>query len=196
MNNIIIIGIGGTGAILTERLFSENNCHAIAIDTDKKSLDKRLVDEKILLAPKECRGSSAFSVIRGRLAAEESYYQLKSLLAGIRSVIVVTGLGGGTGSGAVPIMAEIAKNAGLEIVVFATMPFSVESDRCNTAKSALATLQSMNIPTVVHDIAERENTDKSLTEFIDMIDNAVIEGVTALINKFESTKSILSREGS
>jgi len=115
----------------------------VAVNTDKQQLAV-LSDDlvKILIGKSVTRGLGAGGYPEiGRKAAEESRNELKEVLEGADLVFAVAGLGKGTGTGSIPVVAEIAKSMGALVIAVVTMPFSVEGARIHKAEEGLARLR-------------------------------------------------------
>lgn len=130
---ILVAGIGNAGVVLVDRLALAgfgNALDLLAINTDSVSLGSSVVGKKILLGSKTARGlGTGGDPEVGAEAAEEAEAELLAALEGAHIVIVCAGLGGGVGSGAAPILAELAKKQGALVVALATVPFSFEGRR-------------------------------------------------------------------
>lgn len=142
---IQIVGIGGAGANALDRLALDGVAPAslIAANTDAQALLASVAGEKIQLGASATRGlGSGGDPELGRCAAEESAAALHCALEGAEAVILLAGLGGGTGSGAAPLVAELAREAGALVIAVVTLPFSFEGKRrAAQAADALAELQ-------------------------------------------------------
>ncbi len=129
---IKVIGVGGAGANAVDRLKMENleRLQLAVINTDHQALASSPVQDKILIGMGVTRGLGAGGdPERGREAAESDREKIAAVVKDTDLVFLVTGMGGGTGSGASPIVAEIAAEAGALVIAFVTMPFSFEGGR-------------------------------------------------------------------
>ena len=142
--NIKIIGIGGAGANALDRLALDGVTPAclIAANTEAQALVASVAGEKIQLGLAATRGlGSGGDPDLGRCAAEEAAAEIRAALEGAEAVFVVAGLGGGTGSGAAPLVAELAREAGALVIAVVTLPFTFEGKRrAAQASDALAAL--------------------------------------------------------
>ncbi len=130
--SIKVVGVGGAGANALDRIVLDGleKADHIAINTDVQSLASSVAATKVQLGRTVTRGLGAGGDPElGYNAAAESTEEIRQVLAGARMVFVCTGLGGGTGSGAAPLVAQIAREAGSLVVGFATLPFSFEGRR-------------------------------------------------------------------
>ena len=144
--NIKVVGIGGAGGNAVSRMASAKiqGVELIALNCDIQDLKKTKAAKTLQIGRNLTKGLGAgMNPEIGRLAAEENKEEISELLKGADMVFLACGLGGGTGTGATPVVAELAKQAGSLVVVVATMPFSFEGiQRHQVAKTALATLES------------------------------------------------------
>ncbi|RKX35514.1 MAG: cell division protein FtsZ [Verrucomicrobia bacterium] len=129
---IKLVGVGGAGSNAVDRLKMENpeRVRLATINTDGQALASSPVEEKILIGISVTRGIGAGGDPElGRLAAETEKDRLAESLRGTDLVFLVAGMGGGTGSGAAPVVAEVASQEGALVIGFVTMPFSFEGGR-------------------------------------------------------------------
>jgi cell division protein FtsZ len=130
--SIKVAGIGGAGCNALDRIVLDGleKADHIAINTDVQSLASSVAANKVQLGRTTTRGLGAGGDPEvGYNAAAEAGDEIRQALAGARMVFVCAGLGGGTGSGAAPVVAQIARDAGSLVVGLATMPFSFEGRR-------------------------------------------------------------------
>jgi cell division protein FtsZ len=126
---IKIIGLGGGGSNAINRMIELglSGVEYIAANTDAQALRDSLADKKIQLGPALTRGLGAGgSPEKGELAADESARQIQAALAGADMVFLTAGMGGGTGTGAIPVAARISRSVGAVTVGIVTLPFSFE----------------------------------------------------------------------
>lgn len=143
---IKIVGVGGAGSNALDRIVLDGigDAEILAINTDAQSLTGSVAAQKVQLGRVATRGLGAGGDPEVGLAAgEEAADEIRRALEGAEMVFVCAGLGGGTGSGAAPLVAGIAKERGALTIVFATMPFAFEGKRRRAqAGEALAALQN------------------------------------------------------
>jgi len=145
MNPIIkVIGAGGSGSNTISRMakFQMLGVDLISVNTDAQALFFSKADKKILIG-KDITGGlgTGMDPNLGRKSAEESKKEIEESLKGSDMVFITCGLGGGTGSGASPIIADVAKSAGVLTIAVVTTPFSFEgAERKKIAMSALSSL--------------------------------------------------------
>jgi len=142
---IIVVGTGGAGCNTVDRMMTIGikDVICIACNTDNQHLRKVKANRKILLGPATTKGLGAGGFPQvGAAAAEESRDEIKNALSGADLVFITAGMGGGTGTGSAPIIAQIAKEEiGAIIVGVVTMPFSSEKTRIEKAKIGLNQLR-------------------------------------------------------
>ncbi len=143
--SIAIIGVGGAGSNVLDRITLDRTLDAslVCMHTDVRVLSHAMAPTKLQLGTELMRGVGAGGdPDLGREAALFSRDVIRQTLAGHQIIFICAGLGGGTGSGAAPVIAEIAKSTGALVLVVATMPFSFEGRRRVTqAEEALELLQ-------------------------------------------------------
>jgi len=142
---IKIVGVGGAGANALDRIVLDGmeNAEMVAVNTDVQSLASSVATQKVQIGRAATRGLGAGGDPElGFNAAEESADELREVLQGGRMVFICTGLGGGTGSGAAPVLAQMARESGALVLAFATLPFAFEGKRrAAQAAAALRELQ-------------------------------------------------------
>ena len=151
---ILVIGCGGAGNNTVKRLMTigVQGAECIAVNTDKQHLAVTTAHRKLLIGERITRGLGAGGYPHvGQAAAEESAPQLTEILRDADLVFIAAGMGGGTGTGSAPVVAEIAKKNDAIVVGVVTMPFALEKTRIDKAQSGLARLQEYSDTCVVID---------------------------------------------
>jgi len=131
---IKVIGVGGAGCNAITRMVREQmrGVEFIAMNTDAQHLEITEASVRIQFGERITRGLGAGGEpISGQKAAEQSYDEIKQALAGADMIFVVAGMGGGTGTGSAPVVAQIAKEGGALTVAVVTKPFTFEGNRRN-----------------------------------------------------------------
>ncbi len=152
--HILVIGIGGAGNNAVTRLMdmSIDGAECIAMNTDALHLDASKAHKKVLIGEKLTRGLGVGGNPRlGRAAIEESRKRVEDLLADVDIVFITAGLGGGTGTGAAPIIANMARRRGAITVAVVTTPFRIEKGRMEYAAQALTEMRRQCDTVVVID---------------------------------------------
>lgn len=129
---IKVIGVGGAGNNAVNRMVEAGiqNVDFITVNTDIKALEKSLAPDKIIIGEKITRGRGAGANPEvGAKAAEENLDDIKKALTGADMLFITSGMGGGTGTGAAPIIAKLAKEMGILTVGIVTKPFAFEGSR-------------------------------------------------------------------
>lgn len=144
---IKLVGVGGAGANAVDRLKMENleRLQLAVINTDYQALASSPVQDKVLIGMSVTRGLGAGGDPElGREAAEADREKISTVVKDCDLVFLIAGMGGGTGSGAAPAVAEIAAETGALVIAFVTMPFSFEGGRrLKQAEEGLAALRKV-----------------------------------------------------
>ena len=130
--NIKVIGVGGGGNNAVNRMIAANirGVEFIAVNTDNQALNNSSASRRIVIGEKVTGGKGAGSNPElGKRSAEESLSEIKDALEGADMVFITTGMGGGTGTGAAPIIAKLAKDMGILTIGIVTKPFAFEGRR-------------------------------------------------------------------
>ena len=142
---ILVIGVGGAGNNAVNRMVDENvqGVELVGVNTDRQALSLCKAETKIQIGEKLTKGLGAGAKPEiGEAAVEENREEITELVQGSDMVFVTCGMGGGTGTGAAPIIAEISKGLGILTVGVVTKPFTFEGKpRMNNAMSGIARLQ-------------------------------------------------------
>lgn len=143
--SIKVIGVGGGGGNAVNRMLDSglNSVEYVSINTDVQALRHSKATQKIVIGDKLTRGRGAGgNPEKGQRAAEESRDEIAAALKGTQMVFITAGMGGGTGTGAAPIVAEIAKELGILTVGIVTKPFEFEGrKRMEQAEMGLSSLK-------------------------------------------------------
>ena len=128
---IKVVGVGGAGVRFVDRLASDNVSvpAVLAMDTDAEALDRSRASVKLQLGEPRTKGLGAGGdPAIGCDAAEDDREMIRTALSGCELVLAVAGLGGGTGSGALPVVLRIAREEGITAFAFVTLPFTIEGN--------------------------------------------------------------------
>ena len=186
---ISVIGIGGAGgnAINTMINANINNIDFIAANTDGQALSRSLTTRQIQLGKNTTLGLGAGSDSEtGRKAAEESIEEIISELGDVNMLFITTGMGGGTGSGAAPVIAKTAREKGILTVAVVTKPFDFEGKkRMEVAENGLALLKE-NVDTLIvipnQNLFKIANEKTTFAEAFKMADDVLYQGVCGITN--------------
>ncbi|MGM7684272.1 cell division protein FtsZ [Cytobacillus sp. Hm23] len=210
---IKVIGVGGGGNNAVNRMIEHGvqGVEFIAVNTDAQALNLSKAEIKMQIGAKLTRGLGAGANPEvGKKAAEESKEQLEEVLNGADMVFVTAGMGGGTGTGAAPVIAQIAKDLGALTVGVVTRPFTFEGRKRSTqAGGGIAAMKdSVDTLIVIPNDRLLEIVDKNtpMLEAFREADNVLRQGVQGisdliatpgLINlDFADVKTIMSNRGS
>ena len=152
--HIAVIGVGGAGNNTVSRLMETGivGAECIAINTDSIHLGASKANKKVLIGEKLTKGLGVGGDPKlGRAAIEESKKRVEELLSDVNIAFITAGLGGGTGTGAAPIIAEIARRKGAITVGVVTTPFRIEKGRMEYAAAALTEMRRQCDTVVVID---------------------------------------------
>ncbi len=210
---IKVVGVGGSGHNAIHRMINSglSGVEFVAVNSDAQSLHHSKADKKIQIGKQTTRGLGAgMNPEIGRASAEENKEEIAEVLKGSDMVFVTCGLGGGTGTGAAPVVAEIAKEAGILTVAVVTKPFAFEgARRREIAEKGLEELKERvdTIITIPNDrILQIIDKKTSLLDAFRTVDDVLRQGVQGiadlvttpgLINvDFADVKSVMSQAGS
>jgi cell division protein FtsZ len=191
---ITLIGIGGGGCNMIDNYCEKNKymIKIIAANTDNQVLKESIAPIKIQLGPKLCEGRGAgMNPSVGEQSAHESFKEIKQHLEGSDMVFVCAGLGGGTGSGAAPVIAQLAQEMGILTMAVVTFPFSFESGRESIAQDALQKIQSYADSTMViyndkiFDMVPKHTGMRESYEIIDDVLFDAVHGVCEMILQYQ-----------
>lgn len=178
--NIKVIGVGGMGSNAITWLYNKgiSGATVYGMNTDALHLSVTKADEKVLIGKELTRGLGCGGLPnRGREAAKEAISDIKKAVSGADMVFVIAGMGGGTGTGAAPVIGQIAKEVGAIVIGVVTMPFESEKARIDKAEYGLQELKEVTDTTIVLDNGR----------LVDIAGNLPIEQAFAVANELVST---------
>ena len=189
---IVVIGVGGAGNNAVNRMVDENiaGVEFIGINTDKQALQFCKAPTAMQIGEKLTKGLGAGAKPEiGEKAAEESQEEISQALKGADMVFVTCGMGGGTGTGAAPVIAQIAKDMGILTVGVVTKPFRFEArQRMNNALKGIENLKNAVDTLIVIpndrllEIVDRRTTMPDALKKADEVLLQAVQGITDLIN--------------
>jgi len=207
---IKVIGCGGGGSNAVSWLYKKGiqGAEVIACNTDRQHLDMTSADRKLLLGKELTKGLGAGGFPKvGMEAAKEAIAEVKEVVRGSDMVFVCAGLGGGTGTGSAPVVAQVAKEFGAIVIGCVTTPFSLERARVDKAEFGLQQLRAVCDTTIVIDnnklveIACQLPVQQAFAvanELISTMIKGIVEiiAVPSLVNlDFADVKAIMSTGG-
>ncbi|HDI03199.1 MAG TPA: cell division protein FtsZ [Candidatus Pacearchaeota archaeon] len=178
--NIKVIGLGGAGCNAVTWLYNKGvqGATVYAANTDALHLSVTKADEKILMGKELTKGLGCGGFPeKGREAAKESLVELKKAVSGADMVFIVAGMGGGTGTGSAPVVAQLAKEIGAITIGVVTMPFETEKARIDKAEFGLQQLREVADTVIVIDN----------NRLVDIAGHLPIEQAFAVANELIST---------
>ncbi len=184
---IKVIGVGGGGNNAVNRMIDAglSGVEFVSINTDKQALLSSQANQKIQIGEKLTKGLGAgANPDVGAKAAEESYDEIAQAISGSDMVFVTAGMGGGTGTGAAPIVAQIAKDMGVLTLGIVTKPFLFEGkQRSNRADEGIAALKDAvdAIVTIPNDrLMQISNQHTTVMDAFKMADEVLLQGVKGI----------------
>ncbi len=205
---IKVIGVGGAGGNAVDHMIREGvmGVEFVAANTDAQAL-KRSVAHKKLRLGKTGLGAGAKPEV-GRNAAVEEREHIAEMLKGAHMVFITAGMGGGTGTGAAPIVAEVAREMGILTVAVVTKPFAFEGKRSKIAEAGIVDLQK-NVDSLIVILNDKLmdvlGDDVSMDEAFKAADNVLrnaVGGIAEIINfpglvnvDFEDVRTVMSEMG-
>ena len=190
--SIKVIGVGGGGNNAVNRMISTNirGGEFVAINTDSQVLDSSCAAKKIIIGDKVTRGKGAGANPEiGKKSAEESIEDIRAVLEGAHMVFITAGMGGGTGTGAAPVVAKAAKELGILTVGIVTKPFRFEGNkRMQQAEAGIAELSKYVDSLIVipnERLRQVEDTRITLANAFEIADDVLrrgVQSVSELIN--------------
>ena len=192
--NIKVIGVGGAGNNVVNRLVKNGTqgVEFIAINTDKQALAVSNADQKLQIGEKITRGQGAGSDPDiGKRSAEESRNNIAKAIENADMAFITAGMGGGTGTGAAPVVAEIARDAGLLTVGVVTKPFKFEGKRrMDQANSGIKELLSrVDSLLIIPNDRLKNATDQKVTlaNAFEIADDVLLQAVTSISGLIKNT---------
>jgi cell division protein FtsZ len=207
---IVIIGCGGAGNNTVNRMhhMGVSGAETIAINTDKQHLDMIQADKRVLIGKSLTRGLGAGGYPDvGKRAAEMARPTLEALLESADLVFITAGMGGGTGTGSAPVVAQIAKEQGAIVVGMVSYPFQVEKARLIRAEEGLESLSTAADSVIVLDNNRLKNFVPNLPlgqafSVMDQLIGETVKGISETITEpslinidYADVRAIMSKGG-
>jgi cell division protein FtsZ len=209
---LVVVGIGGGGGNAVNRMIEAelSGVEYIVVNTDKQDLEFSKADTKIQIGERATGGLGAGgNPERGQASAEENIQEIEAALKGADMVFVTAGMGGGTGTGASPVVAKVAKDLGILTVGIVTKPFSFEGKKKkDNAELGIGYLKQYvdSLVLVPNDkLLTISDEDTSVEEALKLANEVLLQGVQSIINiitkegliniDFADVKTILGNRG-
>lgn len=187
-SSVKIVGLGGAGANMLDRVALDGleGAELLALNTDIRTLSGSVAGEQIQLGRNLTKGlGTGGDPELGNKAVQEAEDEIRASLKGRRIVFICVGLGGGTGSGAAPIVARIAREEGAFVVMFATMPFVFEGmrrrEQAETALNELAVLSNALVTFDNGRMGELVLAKQGIHEAFAAADRMISESIKAVV---------------
>ena len=208
---IKVIGVGGGGGNAVNRMIEENleNVDFIAVNTDAQVLRESKASEKIMIGTKLSQGRGAGGdPEKGEKAAEENSEEIEAVLQGAQMLFIAAGMGGGTGTGAAPVIARIAKEKGILTVAVVTKPFSFEGgarmaqalkgiEKLKDHVDSLLVIPNERLEEIYEELEYEETlkeADRVLYQGVQAVSDLILK--TGLVNRdFEDVRRVMSLAG-
>ena len=196
------MGVGGAGCDVIDRIYKVlPAADTIAVNCDKEAMGRTKADRKIYICRSVTNGEGAKGDVGlGRDCAKAHIDDIEKSMLGYDAVFIVAGMGGGTGTGAAPVIAERAQSLGIMTFVIAVEPFSFETARLAAAKEGIAKLRQVCPNTIVvsNDLMVQRMPDLTMRAALDAVNMSIasfIERKMGLIKEcFESEFEAISAE--
>ena len=209
---IVAIGVGGAGGNAVERMIDASLCGVdfVTVNTDAQAIEKSASPTKLTIGPRTTFGLGAGgNPEKGRKAADEDRERIEELIGNADMVFITAGMGGGTGTGAAPVIAEIAKKSDALTIAIVTKPFEFEGrKRLENAQKGIEELQAIVDTLIVIpnqrllSIVERQTSLKDAFSVADEILHQAVRNISDLIVKpweinldFADVREVLSGVG-
>jgi cell division protein FtsZ len=209
---IKVLGVGGSGRNAINHMINSKvkGVDFIVINTDAQDLHHSLAQKKIHIGKNLTKGlGTGMNPELGRKAAEETKEELQEVIKGADMVFVACGMGGGTGSGAAPVVAKIARELGILTIAIVTKPFSFEGNQRNKIAEAAVDELRKNVDAIIvvpNDklmcMVSKETSAKSAFAICDNVLKQAVEGISDLITTpgtinidFADIKAVIENAG-
>lgn len=194
---IKVVGVGGGGSNAVDRMIEANmsNVNFIAVNTDLQALTKSQSPSKLQLGINTTKGLGAGADPEvGHAAAEEDIENIKSILSGANMVFITAGMGGGTGTGAAPVVAKVAKELGCLTVAVVTKPFNFEGPkRLKQAESGIVELTA-HVDTLItipnQNLLALVDKRMSISDCFQIADSILMQGVRGISDLITTSGTI------
>lgn len=209
---ILVFGVGGGGVNAVNSMADSDlsDVDFVVANTDYQSLESSRIEKKILLGKKTTNGMGAGAdPFVGKAAAEENLDEVEKVLDGISMVFITAGMGGGTGTGAAPVIAKKAKEMNILVASIVTKPFSSEgSVKMQQAEKGIEELRKYVDTLIIvpnQNLFRLANQETRMQDSLKMVDNVLksgVKGITDLITKpgfinldFADVKTVMKKMG-
>ncbi|CDF30832.1 ftsZ [Methanoculleus sp. CAG:1088] len=178
---IAVIGVGGAGCRIASMLYGKmSRVGVIAINTDKKALEETSADNRIYICKEVTKGlGTRGDPALGKKCAQIHESEIMSAVSSYNMAIIVAGMGGGTGTGAAPVIAELCDRVGVTVAAIDIMPFSFEEDRAVKAAEGHRSLHA-RCPYLVQVFNDKSLTHEGVStmgDALSMVNMSVVKSI-------------------
>lgn len=209
---ILVFGVGGGGVNAVNNMVDSdlNDVDFVVANTDYQSLEGSRIEKKILLGKKSTNGMGAGAdPFVGKAAAEEDIEEIEKVLSNVSMVFITAGMGGGTGTGAAPVIAKKAKEMNILVAAIVTKPFASEGAmKMQQAEKGIEELKKYVDTLIIvpnQNLFRLANQETRMQDSLKMVDNVLksgVKGITDLITKpgfinldFADVKTVMKNKG-
>lgn len=187
---VAIVGVGGAGCNVVSAFTGRYGMDTIAINTDRDALHEAKADQKIYICKGVLHGEGTSGQTElGKKCADIHIEEIKEAVSGYDMVFVVAGLGGGTGTGAAPVVIEAAQSRNIMTFAIAIKPFFFEGDRVETAKEGFSKIRSVcrYATAVENDAIVNQLSDRTMDEAFALINGRIMAYIEACVAEYPVT---------
>jgi len=186
----LVVGCGGAGCNVANRLGKISGVDILTVNTDRKGLVRSRSNRRILLGDGSMDAGCGGNAELGESLTRDASEMINESIRRHLNIVIMTGLGGGTGTGSAKVIAEMAKRNGSRVIVFATVPMSFESGRRDIAKDAFAGIMENTDIFLVMDGDRLVEIDPMLgaREAFSVLDQMVCESFMGLMEMLEGSE--------
>lgn len=189
-SKVAIVGVGGAGCNVVSQFYKgQYGVDTIAINTDKDGLHAASAGKKIYICKEVLRGEGAYGEAElGKKCADIHIDEIKEALAGYDMVFVVSGLGGGTGTGATPVVIEAAQSQNIMTFAIAIKPFFFEGDRVAIAKEGYSRIRAVcpYATMIENDIVISKLADRTMDDAFSEVNRTIRGHIEACMRNYDN----------
>jgi len=198
-HNVAIVGIGGAGCNFVNAFTGKCDMDTIAINTDKAALHATNANKKVYICKGVLHGEGAQGETElGKKCADIHIEEIREAMAGYDKVFVVTGLGGGTGTGAAPVVIDAAQSQNIMTFAIAIKPFFFEGSKVEVAEKGYSEIRKIcpYSTAVKNDMMIPKMSDMTMEDAFNAVNNVIMEYIESCITEYKSFEFNKSSENS
>jgi len=188
-HKVAIIGVGGAGCNIVSAYTGKYPMDTIAINTDKEALHSAVADQKIYICKGVLHGEGAQGETElGKKCADIHIEEIREAVSGYDAVFVIAGLGGGTGTGAAPVVIEAAQSQNIQTFAIAIKPFFFEGPRVETAKKGYGEIRKVcpHTAAIENDMVVSKLSDMSMDDAFAEVNRLIMAHIVACLEEFRT----------